>query len=102
VQVTENGSTVTIYDNGTEVGTADASTGAWSFLTGQLPDGSAHSYTVTLTDAAGNVSQPSAALNILVDTTAPTVAITSTGGLTNHASHLVSGTVDVPGTIVDA
>src|SRR5262249_19607814 len=37
-----------------------------------------------------------------IDTTPPTVAITSTGGLTNQASHTVSGTVDVPGIIVDA
>jgi hypothetical protein len=100
----ENGSTVTLYDYRTQIGTttADTSTGVWSFLIGTLADASAHSYTVTATDAAGNVSQPSAALNILVDTTAPTVAITSTGGLTNHVSHLVSGTVNVPGTIVDA
>ena len=35
----ENGSTVTIYDNGNFVGstTADASTGGWSFPIGQLP-----------------------------------------------------------------
>ena len=66
----ENGSTVTIYDNGTQVGTAtaNASTGAWSLPIGQLADGSTHSYTVTATDAAGNVSQPSAALSFVVDT----------------------------------
>src|SRR6516162_9289832 len=70
---TENGSTVTIYDNGAQVGTttASASTGAWSFGIGTLADASAHSYTVTTTDAAGNVSQPSAALNFTVDTTPP-------------------------------
>jgi uncharacterized repeat protein (TIGR03803 family) len=69
----ENGSTVTIYDNGTQVGTATAngSTGAWSLPIGQLADGSRHSYAVTATDAAGNVSQPSAALNFTVDITAP-------------------------------
>jgi hypothetical protein len=64
---------VTIYDNGTQVGTvtADVSTGVWSFPIGQLADGSAHSYTVTATDAAGNVSQPSDGLSFVVDTTAP-------------------------------
>jgi large repetitive protein len=68
----EDGSTVTIYDNGTQVGTttANASTGAWSFPIGKLADASTHSYTVTATDAAGNVSQPSAALNFVVDTDA--------------------------------
>jgi Bacterial Ig-like domain len=92
----DNGSTVTVYDNGTQVGTtkADASTGIWSFPVGVLADGSTHSYTVTATDAAGNVSQPSDVLNFLVDTTAPTVAIMSTGGLTNQATHAVHGTVD--------
>jgi len=73
----ENGSTVTVYDNGTQVGTAtaDPSTGAWSVPIGQLPNGSTHSYAVTATDAAGNVSQPSAALNFVVDTTAPGVVV---------------------------
>ena len=66
----ENGSTVTVYDNNIQVGstTADATTGFWSFPIGVLPDDSAHSYTVTATDAAGNVSQQSAALSSVVDT----------------------------------
>jgi hypothetical protein len=57
----ENGSTVTVYDNGAKVGTttADAVTGAWSFTLGTLANGSTHSYTVTATDAAGNISQAS-------------------------------------------
>ena len=69
----EDGSTVTVYDSGTQVGTttADAATGDWSFTIGVLADASSHSYTVTATDAAGNVSQPSAALSFAVDTTAP-------------------------------
>src|SRR5258708_8236672 len=75
----ELGSTVTIYDSGnsTPIGTATASatTGAWSFTLGTLADGSTHSYTVTATDAAGNVSARSAALAFTVDTTAPTAAL---------------------------
>ena len=69
----EDGSTVTVYDNGNFVGStaANATTGAWSYTIGQLADGSTHSYTVTATDAAGNVSQPSAALNFTVDITPP-------------------------------
>src|ERR1019366_5405056 len=69
----ENGSTVTIYDNSAQIGTAtaNATTGAWSFTLGTLADASTHSYTVTATDAAGNVSQPSTALAFTVDTTAP-------------------------------
>jgi probable HAF family extracellular repeat protein len=80
----DNNSTVTVYDNGNFVGstTADPSTGAWSFPIGQLADGSTHSYTVTATDADGNVSQPSTALSFTVDTTIPAVtAIAETSGL---------------------
>jgi Bacterial Ig-like domain len=82
----ETGSTVTVYDNGTKVNTttADASTGAWSYTIGQLANASTHSYTVTATDAAGNVSQLSADLSFAVDTAAPTVssmADTSSGNL---------------------
>ncbi|MGZ3343179.1 MAG: Ig-like domain-containing protein [Caulobacteraceae bacterium] len=66
------GLSVTVYDNGAKVGmvTADSS-GAWSFLTGLLADGSSHSYTVTATDLSGNTSAASAALNFKVDTSAP-------------------------------
>jgi large repetitive protein len=69
----EDGSTVTVYDNGTQIGTttANASTGHWGFLIGQLADGSTHSYTVTATDAAGNASQQSTALSFTVDITPP-------------------------------
>ena len=76
----EDGSTVTIYDNGTQVGTttANASTGAWSFPIGVLADGSTHSYTVTATDAAGNVSQPSAALSFVVDTRCQRTSVAET------------------------
>jgi len=45
------------------------------------------------TDAAGNTG--SATLSFTLDTTAPTVAITSAGGPTNQASQTISGTVDV-------
>ena len=92
---TENGSTVTIYDNGAQVGTttASASTGAWSFGIGTLADASAHSYTVTTTDAAGNVSQNSSALIFVVDKVPPTVTITTAGGLTSQANQTISGSV---------
>jgi hypothetical protein len=92
---TENGSTVTVYDNGTQVGTttASASTGAWSFGIGTLADASTHSYTVTATDAAGNVSQASSALSFVVDKVPPTVTITTAGGLTSQANQTISGSV---------
>jgi VCBS repeat-containing protein len=69
----EANSTVKIYDNGTFIGTVNADgTGAWTFTpTAALGQGS-HNLTVTATDAAGNVSQPSDAFNIKVDSIAPT------------------------------
>ena len=75
-------------------------TGAWAFTIGQLADGSTHSYTVTATDAAGNVSQPSAALNFVVDTTAPTVAVSIDNNDVNvaHPTALVTFTFSKPPT----
>ncbi|MGD7245203.1 Ig-like domain-containing protein, partial [Ralstonia pseudosolanacearum] len=69
----EAGSTITVYDNGTAIGTttADAS-GNWTFTPATaLADGS-HSITVTATDAAGNVSTATSAITLTVDTAAPT------------------------------
>ena len=60
------GSTVTVFDGTTQIGTATAnSSGAWSFQTGELSK-STHSFTVTAKDAAGNVSAKSQALNVTV------------------------------------
>ncbi|SDH13643.1 MULTISPECIES: Ig-like domain-containing protein [unclassified Duganella] len=69
--VTESGALVTLYDGGVKVGEASADVfGKWSIDTSQLTDDK-HSLTVRVTDAAGNISAPSAALNITVDTKAP-------------------------------
>ncbi|WP_034457336.1 BapA/Bap/LapF family large adhesin [Buttiauxella noackiae] len=73
----EAGSTVNIYDNGTLIGTAVATGGAWSFTPpagAPLGNGN-HTLTVTATNSAGNVSPPSAAFNIVIDTAAPTAPI---------------------------
>ncbi|WP_375775342.1 Ig-like domain-containing protein [Bradyrhizobium sp. ma5] len=69
----EAGSTVTVYDGATKLGTAaaDATTGAWSFALGALADGSSHSLTATATDAAGNTSVASSVLAFKVDTHPP-------------------------------
>ncbi|KFX78037.1 hypothetical protein KR98_16205, partial [Ralstonia solanacearum] len=92
----EAGSTITLYDNGTAIGTttADAS-GNWTFKPGTaLADGS-HSITVTATDAAGNTSEASTTFTLTVDTTAPdTPTLNPTDGTT------LSGTAE-PGSTVN-
>ena len=63
------GSTVSVYDGATLLGTATANgSGAWTFTTGALAD-AAHSFTATARDAAGNTSAASSVLAVTVDTT---------------------------------
>lgn len=90
----EEGSTITVYDNGVKIGTAQVVNGSWSFTAPTLATGS-HAITVTATDAMGNVSAPSAAYTVNVDTTAPRVPVIqsvtddtnpATGVLTNGQS----------------
>ncbi|WP_312017549.1 beta strand repeat-containing protein, partial [Bradyrhizobium ottawaense] len=71
--------------------TTDAQ-GTWSFTPSGLADG-LHTIVASETDAFGNTG--SASLSFTLDTTAPAVAITSTGGSTNQASQTISGTVGV-------
>ncbi|SOY67892.1 Ig-like domain-containing protein [Cupriavidus taiwanensis] len=91
------GSTISIYSGATLLGTtvADATTGAWSFTPGTpLTDGP-NALTATATDAAGNVSAPTAAFNLTVDTAPPAApSITIASGTT------ISGTAD-PGSAID-
>lgn len=69
-------STVTIYDNGAAIGIALAdNNGGWSFTPGTDLSNGNHVLTVTATDAAGNVSPPSTAFTIIVDTQAPTAPV---------------------------
>ncbi|WP_417362394.1 Ig-like domain-containing protein [Gallaecimonas pentaromativorans] len=66
----ESGATVTIREGATDLGTATATGGNWSITTSTLSDGS-HNLTAVQSDAAGNVSSPSAALSLTIDATAP-------------------------------
>jgi hypothetical protein len=95
------GSTVSIYDGTTLIGTAIANgSGAWTFTTGTLADAT-HSFTGRASDTAGNVSAASTALSVTVDTVAPGApAIASFSsdsgtvgdGITNDKTLLLSGT----------
>jgi hypothetical protein len=71
----ESGSTVTLYDsNGaTVLGSTVAVNRAWTITSSALAEGS-HTLTARTIDAAGNASAASAALAIVVDTTAPLAA----------------------------
>jgi len=67
----EANSTIKVYDGANLLGSATANgSGAWSFTTAALADGG-HGLTSTATDAAGNVSAPSSALAVTIDTAAP-------------------------------
>ncbi|OAE47742.1 Ig-like domain repeat protein [Enterobacter cloacae] len=67
--------TITIYENGQQVGTAVAdANGVWSFTPGTLANGS-HTWTATATDAAGNVSPASPGFTLVVDTTVPVAPV---------------------------
>ncbi|UTH76148.1 Ig-like domain-containing protein [Chromobacterium sp. IIBBL 290-4] len=108
----EANSTVTVYVDGSAVGTATAnSSGAWSYnLTSSLADGN-HSIRATATDAAGNVSGQSTAYNITVDTSAPSAptglaltTATDTGsshsdGVTSNNEPTVQGTAEANSTV---
>ena len=104
----EANSTVTVYDGTTLLGIAVTnSSGAWSFATAPLADGS-HAFTATDMDAAGNISAVSSALNVTVDThvpVAPTVASFSpdTGtvgdGITSANALTLTGTAEANSTV---
>jgi len=81
----EAGALVTVYDNGVKLGTAtaNASTGAWTFGLGVLPNG-VQRLTATATDAAGNIGAASAALTFTVDTHTPTPAVRDVVASSGH------------------
>ena len=103
------GDVVKVFDGATQIGTATANgSGAWTFATATLADGS-HAFTTKAMDAAGNVSDASAALNVTVDTVAPgapTVASFSpdsgkTGDGITNANHITLTGTAVAGSTVE-
>ncbi|MGE0873404.1 MAG: Ig-like domain-containing protein, partial [Burkholderiales bacterium] len=90
----EANSTVTIYRNGTSVGTVTADgAGNWTYTTAPLADGSTSNYTARSTDGAGNTSASSATYSVTIDLTPP-AAPTVSSLLTNDATPTISGTWD--------
>src|SRR5206468_7544262 len=91
----EPGTTVRLYDsNGTTVigtGAANAQTGAYTITASALSEGT-HHVTVTATDASNNTSVHSDALDVTIDTTPPTVVISTASGTTNVIDPTIAGT----------
>ncbi|MDB5394510.1 MAG: hypothetical protein JWM91_2016, partial [Rhodospirillales bacterium] len=67
----EAGSTVTIFDGTTAIGSGTATGGTYSVLTSLSSDGTHSSITAKATDAAGNTGVGSGALSVTLDTIAP-------------------------------
>ena len=102
----EAGATVTLYDGATAIGTAVATGGAWSITSSALDQG-VHSITARATDAAGNQGAASSALDVTIDTQAPSTTVTgvsfsadtgdsATDLVTRTAAQTVSGTLSAP------
>ncbi len=90
-------STVTVYDGQTALGTATANaSGAWSYTTGPLANGSLI-FTATATDAAGNTSTTSNAVDPTVG--ALTGVQAGTVSVTDGTRLEITATVDNTGTI---
>jgi Ca2+-binding RTX toxin-like protein len=81
----EAGSTISIYNGTTLLGTAVATGGNWSYNATGLTDGTTYNFKATATDAAGNISSDSSVYTVTVDTTAPTLSIgtIATDGIIN-------------------
>ncbi|RZT39339.1 Ig-like domain-containing protein [Cupriavidus agavae] len=91
----ERGSTVTIYDGTTPLGTTVADgAGNWTFTPGAPLGTGSHALTATATDASGNTSQPGAPFTVIVDTSGPA---TPTVAPSNGAT--LAGTADPGSTI---
>jgi hypothetical protein len=107
----EVGVTVALFDGATQVGSGVADgNGAWTITTGTLIDG-AHSLTVKATDVAGNVSEASAALALIIDTQAPEAptgfdlvagsdsGVSNSDNITNDTTPTLTGSAE-PGSTV--
>ena len=96
----EAGSEVALFDGNDRISTLTAGGGAWRYT---VPEAAAfedgeHAITATATDAAGNTSAASEALNLVVDRRPPdSVVDSSPRGYTNEAAHAFEFSSDEAG-----
>ncbi|AZF55016.1 Large repetitive protein [Pseudomonas sp. R4-34-07] len=98
------GDTVTIIDDGVEIGEAIVGDdGRWEFTPDPALIEGPHPITVIVTDPAGNVSEPSDPYIVIVDTTAPVKPGTGTGGIEEAIDNVgpITGDVGNGGTTDD-
>ncbi|MET0404611.1 MAG: Ig-like domain-containing protein [Cystobacter sp.] len=98
----EAGSTVTLFLDGTQVGTALVTgSGSWSFTTAELADGT-YRLTATATDDVGNTGPGSTARTFHVDATAPEAPLIlapAQDALVNTRINVITGTTEVGSTV---
>ena len=89
------GPAVTIYEDGSATALTTVSVaadGTWSATVALVGEAVVHSFVATNTDLLGHLGT-SAAGTLVLDTTAPTISVATTGGLTRNASAPISGTL---------
>ena len=97
----EAGSTVKVFANGVELGTATEGTGGsagtFTFTSSALSDGN-YSIIATSTDTAGNVTS-STAQELVIDTVIPGVPTITSASLTTDTTPEITGTAEVGSTV---
>ncbi|MEJ0001766.1 MAG: MBG domain-containing protein [bacterium] len=110
------GSTVTLFDNTTSVGTGLCASSTVTITSSALSQGIHATMNTKQTDPAGNVSAASGNLSITIDTTAPVITVTGSnptssvygstyidaGATTTEGAVVVSGSTVTPSSVVGA
>ena len=93
----EANATVTIFDNGTQMGQVQAdANGNWIFTPCTALGEGNHAFTASATDIAGNTSAPSAITTIAIDTTGPAAPVVLA---VNDTGTQVTGTAEAGSTV---
>ncbi len=99
----DSGITITLFLDGSPVGTTTASNGSWSYTQSTALSDGTYSFTAQARDLAGNLSGVSDGLAIAIDTLAPSAPIIASfsedsglagDGITNDSTPTLSGTAE--------